>query len=267
LRWNINFQRVTEYSAEELINKNVLSFFAEEDRKAVANTIELASDAGYSSVEANLLTKSGNKIPYFITGARAMIGNEIYLLGIGLDITERKINDEMREQLNTKLQELSTHDALTGLPNRVLLHDRFIVARANAQRKNNKLAILSLDLDRFKNVNDTLGHDIGDKLLIAVGERMTSVLRKTDTVARIGGDEFVLLLGDLQQKDEATKIAQKIMEVLRKPINLSDNTLNITISIGLAIFPDDGEDYTDLLKRSDEALYRAKHNGRDNCHL
>lgn len=267
LRWNVNFQRVTEYSAEELINKNVLSFFAEEDRQAVANTIELASGAGYSSVEANLLTKTGKKIPYFITGARAVIGNEIYLLGIGLDITERKINDEMRDQLNAKLQELSTHDALTGLPNRVLLHDRFNVARANAQRKKNKLAILSLDIDRFKNVNDTMGHDIGDKLLIAVGERMTSVLRKADTVARIGGDEFVLLLGDLEQSDGAFKIAQKILEEFRRPVILSDHTLNVTVSIGVAIFPDDGEDYTDLIKHSDEALYRAKHSGRDNYHL
>jgi diguanylate cyclase (GGDEF)-like protein len=182
-----------------------------------------------------------------------------------IDNLEREITK--RKKAEGKLRLLATHDVLTGLPNRALLYDRFDTALANAQRKNKKVAIMSLDLDRFKTVNDTLGHDVGDKLLVSATGRLTSMLRKVDTVARMGGDEFVLLLWEVDQKDDAIKVAQKILEGFRQPFIIDEKKLNITVSIGVAIYPEDGKDIKDLLKNSDELLYRAKESGRDRYQL
>jgi diguanylate cyclase (GGDEF)-like protein len=144
-----------------------------------------------------------------------------------------------------------------------LLFDRFNVALANAQRNNKKIVIMSLDLDKFKTVNDTLGHDVGDKLLVIAAGRLTGALRKSDTVARMGGDEFTLLLGEVEEKNDAVTIAEKILEDFRQPYAINGHRLNITVSIGIAIFPDDGKDVEALMKSSDNALYTAKQNGRD----
>ena len=182
-----------------------------------------------------------------------------------IDNLEREITE--RKKAEGKLRLLATHDGLTGLPNRALLYDRFDTALANAQRKNKKVAIMSLDLDRFKNINDTLGHDVGDKLLVNATGRLTSMLRKVDTVARMGGDEFVLLLWEVGQKDDAIKVAQKILEGFRQPFIIDEKKLNITVSIGVAIYPEDGKDIKDLLKNSDELMYRAKESGRDRYQL
>ena len=182
-----------------------------------------------------------------------------------IDNLEREITE--RKKAEGKLRLLATHDVLTGLPNRALLYDRFDIALANAQRKNKKVAIMSLDLDGFKTVNDTLGHDVGDKLLVNAAGRLTSMLRKVDTVARMGGDEFVLLLWEVSKKDDAIKVAQKTLEGFRQPFIIDEKKLNITVSIGVAIYPEDGKDIKDLLKNSDELLYRAKESGRDRYQL
>jgi diguanylate cyclase (GGDEF)-like protein len=121
-----------------------------------------------------------------------------------------------------------------------------------------------LDLDHFKNINDTLGHSVGDKLLRVVGERLTGLLRTSDTIARMGGDEFLLLLTEITQKKNVTTIAQKILESIRKPFTIDDHEIMITASIGITIFPDDGDDADMLMKSADLAMYRAKEKGRDN---
>jgi len=126
---------------------------------------------------------------------------------------------------------------------------------------------MSLDLDKFKAINDTLGHDVGDKLLIAVAGRLTSILRKVDTVARIGGDEFALLLWDVGIKEDAGKVAQKIVEEFERPFFIDGRKINNNVSVGVAIYPEDGKNIKVLLKKSDEALYRVKGSGRNNYQL
>jgi diguanylate cyclase (GGDEF)-like protein len=158
---------------------------------------------------------------------------------------------------------MATHDSLTGLPNRLLLSDRFTVALALSRRTRNRLAVLMLDLDRFKAVNDSLGHGVGDQLLKAVGKRLVSTVRKSDTIARVGGDEFVVVLPQISQADEAAKLAQRILEVFREPFVCDSHRLHITTSIGVAVYPEHGEDIENLLKNADTAMYCAKEQGRN----
>ncbi|BCS52172.1 diguanylate cyclase domain-containing protein [Geobacter sp. SVR] len=173
------------------------------------------------------------------------------------DITERRRYEET-------IHHLAYHDALTGLPNRILLNDRLGQALASANRTKTKGALMILDLDRFKDVNDTLGHSMGDLLLKAVGERLKGLLRKSDTVSRMGGDEFVLLLPSITSAESAAVTAAKIVTAFREPFVCNGHTLNVTASIGIADFPDDGQDAETLLKNADIALYRVKDQGRNN---
>ena len=174
------------------------------------------------------------------------------------DVTERKRTEE-------ELAYRATHDLLTGLPNRMLLKDRFSVAMAQAQRFQKKLGVIFLDLDRFKEVNDTLGHDAGDRLLYAVGNRLMELLRKTDTVARIGGDEFLLLLPNIEQVEDAINISQTVVDGLRAPFIMDGHEVSISASIGIAIYPDDGPDVDTLVSRADKAMYEVKQRGNDTC--
>ena len=178
----------------------------------------------------------------------------IILLAIE-DITERKQSEE-------KIQQMAYHDSLTGLPNRKLFSDRLGIALAQAQRNQKKVGIAMLDLDNFKDVNDTLGHDVGDLLLKATAERLSAALRKGDTVARFGGDEFVLILPDLKVIEDAIQVAQKIVDSFRKPFLIDTHQLVVTTSIGIAVYPNDGTDEGILLKNADIAMYQAKQAGR-----
>jgi diguanylate cyclase (GGDEF)-like protein/PAS domain S-box-containing protein len=179
---------------------------------------------------------------------------------IAKDITSRK-------KLEEKLTQMATLDGLTGIPNRILLNDRFDVALANARRKNEGLALMILDLDRFKAINDSFGHGVGDMLLMAVAGRLTALLRKSDTVARMGGDEFAVLLPETTQVEDSIKTAQKILEAFREPFTLDGIELKVTTSIGIARYPADGEDMETLFKNADSAMYVAKEEGRNTYKL
>jgi diguanylate cyclase (GGDEF)-like protein/PAS domain S-box-containing protein len=176
------------------------------------------------------------------------------------DITERK---DAEQQLET----LAYRDSLTGLPNRFLFHDRIKTAVNQARRHNRGLAVLYLDLDRFKLVNDTLGHGIGDDLLQRVAERLETAVRAGDTIARLGGDEFAVILPDIKSGDDAGIVARKVLAALNEPFLVSDHRLYAPASIGVSVFPVDGEDAGALLKNADSALYRAKELGRNNVQL
>ncbi|OFW34287.1 MAG: hypothetical protein A2074_05585, partial [Candidatus Aquicultor primus] len=176
------------------------------------------------------------------------------------DITERKHAEEM-------LNYMAFYDLLTDLPNRTLLSDRLILAIANAHRNGHMLAVLFLDLDRFKAINDTLGHTVGDQLLQRVADRLKGCLREGDTIARLGGDEFTLLLPQVDTVDDATAVAQKVIDVLKPSFTFDGRKLYVTTSIGIALYPDDGKDVQSLLKNADIALYRAKEQGRNNYQL
>ncbi len=176
--------------------------------------------------------------------------------GIFWDITARKSAEE-------QIEYLAHHDPLTDLPNRVLLRDRFLQAQGQAARSANRVAILFLDLDHFKLVNDTLGHPIGDRLLQAVAERLRHGVRETDTISRQGGDEFVIVLPELADPESAGSIAGKLMEQMHEPVRVNGHRLNVTFSLGIALYPDDGEDFDTLMKKADTAMYSAKEAGRN----
>jgi diguanylate cyclase (GGDEF)-like protein len=162
---------------------------------------------------------------------------------------------------------MAYHDSLTGLPNRKLFSDRLGIALIQAQRNQKKVGIAMLDLDNFKDVNDTLGHDAGDIVLKAAAMRLSAELRKVDTVARFGGDEFVLILPDLKVIEDAIPVAQKIVDSFRKSFLIDTNQLIVTMSIGIAVYPNDGTDEAMLLKNADIAMYQAKQAGRDRYQL
>lgn len=186
-------------------------------------------------------------------------GKVTHYIGCFTDISERKLAED-------QIRFLAYHDPLTELPNRLLMRDRFDLAQSHANRTEAKLALLLLDLDHFKTINDTLGHPAGDDLLCAVATRLELCLRDTDTICRQGGDEFLILLNNLRSPEEAGKVATKILEQLSAPIPVEGHELSTSISIGIALYPDDGNNFDTLLKQADTAMYHAKESGRNTYH-
>ncbi len=191
-----------------------------------------------------------------IVAVRDHTNQTTHYIGIFSDVTERK-------KAEARIRHLAHHDALTGLPNRLLLQDRLEQAIRQAQRNNEYAAVLFFDLDRFKLINDTLGHEIGDGLLRLVAQRCQQAVRETDTVARQGGDEFVVVLPNLKDPQDAGLIARKILAAITQPCHLGPHELTVTCSIGIAICPEDGTSGSILLRNADAAMYRAKADGRN----
>jgi diguanylate cyclase (GGDEF)-like protein/PAS domain S-box-containing protein len=250
--------RHTGYSAEELIKMNFRQVTYEED----INPVFTAYNNVYRSGEANkgyahrMVRKDGT-IGYVEAAVSVLKDKQGAIVGfrcVSRDVTERKL-------LEQKLADMATHDFLTGLPNRILLNDRFQVALAQANRNNYKLGIMSLDLDHFKEVNDSMGHAVGDQLLKATGIRLSNILRSSDTVARLGGDEFLLLLQEIHYPEDAILIAEKIIDSCKEPLRITGFELHISTSIGICIYPDDGEDMDTLMRKSDAAMYFSKRHG------
>lgn len=187
-------------------------------------------------------------------------GSIYALCGISTDITERKDIEE-------HMQHMAQYDALTHLPNRALFNDRLQQAIAAAQRNKARLALMFIDLDKFKPVNDTYGHGIGDLLLKEVASRIQDCLRESDTAARMGGDEFVILLPVIEARQNARKVAEKILDVLNRPFEISGHTLQISSSIGIALYPEHGRSDKLLVKCADLAMYHAKQQGRNNVQI
>ena len=173
------------------------------------------------------------------------------------DITDRKSVEE-------QVQQLAYFDTLTGLPNRRMLFDRLDRALSQAKRFARSLAIMFLDLDHFKQINDTLGHDAGDELLKEVAMRLETCVRSGDTVARQGGDEFIIVLAEIAEPADAARVAEKIVKALAEPVCVADRMLQVTTSIGIAVYPINGaDDVRELLKKADKAMYTAKAAGRN----
>ena len=181
-------------------------------------------------------------------------------LGIAFDITERK-------KLTEYVNHLAHHDQLTGLPNRVLLEDRMRQAIQRAKRNRHKVAVLMVDIDYFKRINDSLGHTAGDSLLDAIAKKLCSAVRQTDTVARMGGDEFVIVMPEFRDEKDAVRCAESIIQKVSTPTMLGNREVNVTVSVGLCIFPDCASDADSLLKNADAAMYEAKEGGRNSFHV
>jgi len=170
------------------------------------------------------------------------------------------------EHYSQKMETLALYDALTGLPNRRLLMDRLSLAIAHAHRNRSTMAVLFLDLNKFKQVNDSLGHDAGDMLLNQVAARLIATVRQEDTVARLGGDEFVIALWELTQADDVARLASKVVQDLSKPYLIQGHDVHISASVGVGIYPIHGEDGETLMKSADTSMYEAKRMGKDDCH-
>jgi diguanylate cyclase (GGDEF)-like protein/PAS domain S-box-containing protein len=209
--------------------------------------------------ETALLTGAGREVPVsqvIVAHREGSSGEVRYFSTIMRDISEVKLYEK-------QLEHQATHDALTGLPNRSLLGDRLQQAMAHAERYECKVAVLFLDLDQFKFVNDSLGHEVGDRLLIAVAERLRNAVRQGDTVARQGGDEFVVVLADIERLEDAADVARKLLAAMQPPLVIDGHELFVTASIGISLFPQDGTDVPTLLRHADMAMYRAKDEGRN----
>jgi diguanylate cyclase (GGDEF)-like protein len=177
---------------------------------------------------------------------------------------EQKVQERTLElsQVNRRLEFLATHDSLTGLPNRLLLFDRLDQAVKMSRRSKTKFALLFIDLDDFKNVNDSFGHAVGDQVLQAVGEALSSSMRLSDTVARLAGDEFAMILYDVRDGSDIATVARKIAAALSQPVHVLESSLTVTASIGVSLFPQHGTDPDALFKKADQAMYIAKNRGK-----
>jgi diguanylate cyclase (GGDEF)-like protein/PAS domain S-box-containing protein len=243
-------------SRRELLAQSAYSvYFSREERQRLIS--RLREQKALSNVEVRMRRRDGTAV-WVLENMTLLDGVEGGVIeGTIIDITERKSAQEQMEYQ-------AYHDVLTGLPNRLLFRDRISVALAHARRNRRYVAVMFLDLDQFKLVNDTLGHTVGDGLLQSAAERLVDCVRGDDTVARMGGDEFTILLSDLPDGRAAATVAQKVLESVSEPIVVESHELFITTSIGIAIYPEDGADAETLLRHADRAMYRAKEAGRNN---
>jgi diguanylate cyclase (GGDEF)-like protein/PAS domain S-box-containing protein len=252
---------LTGYAPEELTSGRVSygSLMHEEDRERVwRSTQDALRQRQPYTMEYRIRTAQG--VEKWIwergVGVQGEQGEVVALEGFVSDITERKLSEQ-------RMTQLAQFDTPTGLPNRILLHDRLAQSLTQARRHDRKVGMLFVDLDRFKLVNDTLGHYAGDLMIAEVGRRLTRCVRAGDTVGRISGDEFAVVLADLAHADDAAVVAQKLLVALAEPYHLAGSEAFATASIGIAVYPGDGDDAEDLLRNADMAMYRVKESTRN----
>ncbi|MBI5344609.1 MAG: EAL domain-containing protein [Deltaproteobacteria bacterium] len=260
--WNPASERIFGYSNEEAIGKDLHTLIVPSyQQNAFKEGFERFKTTGEGPVlgktlEVSALRKNGTEFPVEVSISGVMINGKWHSIGIIRDITERKQSEET-------IVRMAYHDHLTGLPNRLLLNDRLEQALSMGHRHNSLVAVLFIDIDRFKIINDTLGHAMGDELIRAAAERLRKRLRGSDTVARLGGDEFTVLLQDINGIEGVSKAVENISSLFKEPFNIKGHELFLTVSMGISIYPDDGADRETLLKNADIAMYLAKDEGRN----
>ncbi len=255
---NPAYEAITGYHRDEMIGNKPSKISSHRHDKAFYQAMwQQIGETGNWAGEIWDRRKNGEAYPSWLTinAIRNSQGQVLNYVGIFSDITKQKAAEE-------QLQRLAYYDALTGLPNRTLYRERLERELLQAKRRQHKSALLFVDLDMFKQVNDTLGHDVGDNLLIAVAERLSGCVRSSDTVCRLGGDEFTVLLSDVADTDSVTQVSQNIIEQLQQNFALHDHDVQIGGSIGIAMIPDDADSYDEINKKADIAMYHAKSSGR-----
>jgi len=260
LTWSKETYRIMDRPQGSLVKvQDFLAAVRAEDRPGVEAAIaaSLAGEKPYD-IQFSILRADGSQRICHVRGEviRDAQGRSTRMTGTLHDITDLKLAEE-------RLAHLAQHDALTDLPNRLLLTDRVNMALARAQRGGKPLALLFVDLDRFKNVNDVLGHEQGDHVLVEAAARLKSCVRASDTVSRLGGDEFLVLLADIELAQDAARVSQKLIEAVSRPYMLGGAEFVLTASIGIACHPEDGADFETLMRNADAAMYAAKQGGRD----
>ncbi len=253
-------QSVWGYTEPELLGRSPAQLTPSGEAERVRDwlAVHQQPDGSFRDLEQRIVAKSGEE-RWLLINAVGMFdetGRRIGQRGAARDITERK-------QAEARIAELATRDPLSGLPNRLLLNDRLQYALVTARRRKDWVGLMFIDLDRFKHVNDSLGHEVGDDLLRAVARRFGSCLRDSDTLARLGGDEFVVVLDALHSAEDAKLVADKILRCLSDPFCIGPHTLVTSASIGVSIFPTDAEDGATLMRHADTAMYHAKGMGRN----
>ena len=254
---NNGFSRITGYQPSEVFEKSTLDLHfwnREEERTSIIE--ELTRRGGIQEREASFRKKSGEVFIGLYSAEIITIHGEKCVLASIDDITERKRAEE-------QIRHLANHDALTDLPSMRLAQDRFSMAVSLVRRNKTRMAVMFIDLDGFKAVNDTFGHDAGDHVLRQIAVRLLACVRETDTVARVGGDEFILIVPEIHMPENAAQIAGKIINILSRPIDFNGQQTAIGASIGIALCPGDGETLDDLMKQADDAMYRAKKAGKN----
>ncbi len=253
---NKQLQSWTGYTEQELLGKDALWLVPPDERQAVrAAALQVLEGKSQQPYEYRLVTRFGEN--RWVLGSVAAIEfrGERAIMGNFVDITVRKL-------LEQQLQRQAFYDALTGLPNRVLFTDRLEHALEVARRRREPVALLFLDLDGFKAVNDRFGHLKGDEVLAAVASRLAGLVRREDTLARIGGDEFTVLLEGAHAENDVLHVAERVVEEMRKPFELWGESLRLAVSVGLALSGPEGTEASELLQQADIALYRAKAVGK-----
>ncbi len=252
-------EKIFNYMSHEVIGKNINILIPELYYRHYNNK-DINDTFKNKNMEIFGKKKDGSVLPIELTISNFKVRDKYFFTIIMRDITERKRYEEM-------IKYQAFYDTLTDLPNRILLKERISHEISRANHTKQKLGVMYLDLDRFKLVNDTLGHDIGDKLLKTTAERLKKCISANDTVSRIGGDEFIILLPEIIHEENIGKIAHKILETIREPLIIDEHELYLTISIGVTIYPNDGQDDETLLTNADVAMYRAKEKGKNNFQL
>lgn len=258
--WNKGSEALYGYSKEEAIGHDVSMLHVPEDNDHItAEVISAIEKSGKWTGEVRMLHKDGH-IGWIESICVAIYDDNHQMTGaLGIN---RNITDRIKE--TERLAHLAHYDQLTEIPNRYLLLDRIAHLITQSARNNKTFALLYIDLDKFKIINDTRGHSFGDKVLKKVATRLSQSIRHSDTIARIGGDEFVLLLEEIAGKHDISKMAENIINELHKEFIIDDTVIEIGCSIGIATYPEDGNTTDSLLIAADKAMYRAKDNGRDN---
>lgn len=257
---NQAYQNIMGYAEVEVLGVDTLEVGAKlQSYSFYRNLVSVLKERGHWQGELTNQRKNGEEFPCWfsvtqVTDARGVPENYIAIFN---DITEHKSS-------RAQIEFLAHHDGLTGLPNRLLLNDRLEMAITQAHRQNERLGILFIDLDRFKNVNDSLGHSVGDEILKEAAKRLTNTIRTGDTVSRLGGDEFVVLFPKVRDEGNLADLTIKLREKLQQPYLVNGMSLHMTPSIGIAVYPEDGEDSNTLIKNADAAMYLAKEKGRNN---
>ena len=259
--FNESCRKIFGYASDELTGMNCRDCTKKKSWENVGKVFDMVVDTLKPDRVHDwvIVRKDGHTrhIEASLAPIRGMNGNAKGVRGIMRDVTKRKKAEQT-------LTFMAYHDTLTGLPNRVLFDDRLSFVLVQSRRNKQKFAVAMLDIDYFKEINDTLGHHIGDKLLKGVGDRLQELVRKGDTVARMGGDEFMILFPDVKQIDNGLALAKKIVESLREPFYIGEHKLSITASVGIAVYPDDGMDFETLKNRADASMYKVKESGRNN---
>jgi len=243
------------YPAGDLVGMS-LSRFQRDVGRAEEEIRQVLREGTIHNLGATHFARDGTAIEVLVNASVVEYEGRRAVLTINRDVTETR-------KAERKIERLAYEDALTGLANRVRLEDRLTVSLAHARRDRHALAVLFIDVDRFKLVNDSLGHKVGDVLLQKIADRLREMIRGSDTLARLGGDEFVLVLSTVDAAESAGRVARKIQEVFREPFAIAERELYVTVSIGIAVFPEDGDDVDSLVKSADAAMYAAKQQGRD----